>query len=142
MEPQAFSSQYTEVVQRPDSYWQERLIEAQTGKKSWLLFAKEDDRLIGMIGAYWPGAGDTVEIISVYVTQEKRGQGVATALMAAILREVSKNRTFQKAILTVNADQAAAVALYRHFGFQLVGEKAGIMGDGISHLGYLMEKEL
>jgi ribosomal protein S18 acetylase RimI-like enzyme len=141
MEPQAFSSQYAEVVQRPDFHWQERLIEAQAGKKSWLLFAKQNGQLIGMIGASCSEASNVVEIISVYVTRKKRGQGIATALMAAILEEVRKAGIFRKAVLTVNADQAAAVALYRHFGFRIVGEKTGVMGDGVSYLGYLMEME-
>ncbi len=142
LEPQAFSSRYASAIQNPDSYWQGRLVEAQAGQKSWLLFAKENDRLIGMIGAYAEEESDEVGIISVYVTKEKRGQGVATVLMAAILAEVGKKGVFQKAVLTVNADQTPAVALYRHFGFQIVGEEMEIQGDGNSHPSYIMEKAL
>ena len=39
-EPQAFGSKYEDQQQRPDSYWQGRLSEAQAGKKGWLLFAR------------------------------------------------------------------------------------------------------
>ena len=42
----------------------------------------------------------------------------------------------------MNAGQIAAVVLYRHFGFEIVGEKIGVMGDGNSYQGYIMEKEL
>ena len=139
LEPQAFGSSYADAVQRPDSSWQERLVEAQAGKKGWLLFAKESDRITGMVGAYRVDDSDVVEIISVYVTKEKRGQGVATALMAAILEEVGRSGIFRKAVLSVNADQTAAVALYRRFGFQIVGEKTGVMGDGLTHRGAIME---
>lgn len=142
MEPQAFGSSYAEVLQRPDSHWQERLIDAQAGKKSWLLFAKENNRIIGMIGAYYVQESDVVDIISVYVTEERRGHSVGTELMAAILAEVGKGSVFRKVGLTVNAGQTAAVALYRHFGFQIVGEKSGVMGDGRTYQGYIMEKEL
>ncbi len=140
-EPQAFGSSYSEVVQRPDSHWQDRLIESREGKKGWLLFAKENGQIIGMIGAYCAAESDVVEIISVYVTKEKRGHGVAAALMTAILEEVGKGNVFRKAVLTVNAKQTAAVALYRQFGFQIIGEKMGVLGDGISYPGYIMEKE-
>ena len=142
MEPKAFSSSYAEILQKPDSYWQERLAEAQSREKSYLLFAKENERIVGMIGAYGPEGSEVVEIVSVYVTQEKRGQGVATALMTEILEEVGKGKSFRKAVLTVNDSQTAAFALYRNFGFQIVGKISGIMGDGKSHAGYVMEKEL
>ena len=141
-EPQAFGSSYANALQRPDIHWQERLIEAQAGEKSWLLFAKENDRIIGIIGAFRAEEIDVVEIVSVYVTGEKRGQGAATALMAAILAAVGKGNIFRKAVLGVNAGQTAAVALYRRFGFQIVAEKSAVQGDGNAYLGYIMEKEL
>src|SRR5947209_7654165 len=83
-EPQAFGSSYQENLQKPDVYWQGRLADAAEGKKSWLLFAKEKDRLIGMIGAFITDEKDAAEIISVYVTKEKRGKGVSKALMTEI----------------------------------------------------------
>jgi ribosomal protein S18 acetylase RimI-like enzyme len=141
-EPQAFGSSYADVLQRPDSHWQERLIEAQSGKKSWLLFAKENAQIIGMIGAFRAEESDVVEIVSVYVTQEKRRLGVANALMAAILDEVGKGNAIRKVVIGVNAGQTAAVSLYQHNGFQIVGEKNGVMGDGMSYPSYVMEKEL
>ena len=142
MEAQAFGSSYAEVLQRPDSHWQERLVEAQAGKKSWLLFAKEDERIVGMIGAFCPNQSAVVEIVSVYVTQEKRGQGIGGALLTAILEEVGQDHTFKKAVLSVNAGQTAAVALYQHFGFRIVGQKTGVMGDGNSYTGCNMVKEI
>jgi ribosomal protein S18 acetylase RimI-like enzyme len=142
MEPQAFASRYADAFQKPDSYWQERLAEVRAGKIFWLLFAKENDRLIGMIGAYCTEESDVVEIISVYVTKDKRGLGVATALMEAILAEVGKKGAFRKAELTVNADQIQAIALYRHFGFQVIEVKTGVLGNGNSYSKYIMEKKL
>ena len=141
-EPQAFASSYSDYLQKPDSFWQGRLIDAQAGENSWLLFAKVDERMVGMIGAYRSPESAAVEIISVYVSKEHRRQGVGGALMAAILEKVGNHGGVGKAELTVNQDQAAAVALYRHFGFQTVGEKAGVMGDGYLHHGYIMQKEL
>jgi len=142
LEPQAFGSSYAENLQRPDAYWQERLAEAHTAEKGWLLFARMADKgIIGMVAAHAAGEKDEVDIISVYVRKEDRGGGVATALMAAILAEVCKEHTFQKAILTVNVDQNEAIALYRRFDFQIVAEENSVLGDGKLHPDYRMEKE-
>jgi ribosomal protein S18 acetylase RimI-like enzyme len=142
MEPQAFASQYENTVKKPDSDWQEGLAEVQVGEKNWLLFAKENDRLIGMIGAYQPETSDVVVIVALYVTKDKRGQGVAAALMEAILAEVGSKGIFRKAELAVNTDQISAIALYTHFGFKFIEEKTGVMGNGNSCSEYMMEKEL
>ena len=72
-DPQAFGSSYQDNVQKPDSYWQGRLAEAAEGKNSWLLFAKENDRLIGMIGAFQSDDDtkhNTATIISLFVTKD------------------------------------------------------------------------
>ena len=141
--PQAFSSSYAETLQRPDSHWQQRLIDAQAGEKSWLLFAKENDQITGMVGAFRPVDNPgVVDIISVYVTREKRGQGVASALMAAILAEVGRGGAIHIARLAVTTSQSAAVALYQKFGFQIVAETTGVLGDGIIHAGYIMQLDL
>ena len=153
-EPQSFSTRYEEMLQKPDTFWQGRLVDAQSGETSRLLFARENDAsgllgrgllgrgLIGMIGAYCQEGSHTVDIISVYVTREKRRQGVAHALMTAILAEVEQQGRFSKALLSVTVGQDAAIALYQRFGFQIVGENTGVMGDGLTHTEYIMEKLL
>lgn len=141
-EPQAYSSSFGEVSQRPDSHWQERLIETQQGSQSWLLFAKENDRIIGMVGAYRSVTSGVVEIISLYVTIRNRQKGAGRALLEAILAEISQASDIRKACLTVNSEQAAAVALYRESGFQVTGETGGVMGDGKYYPGYFMEKQV
>jgi ribosomal protein S18 acetylase RimI-like enzyme len=141
-DPQAFSSLYAEVERRPDSFWQERLRESQVGEKSWMLFARDGDRLVGMIGAFREAGSEMVEIISVYVSRDWRGQGVGGALMEGILGEMRRLEGVRTAVLGVNAGQAAAVALYQRFGFVIVGENSGVMGDGSVHKGYVMEKNL
>ncbi len=141
-EPQAFGSRYEDNLLRPNSFWRSRLEEAQVGEKSWLLFARVDGRIAGIIGAYCEEENDVVDIISVYVAKSARGQGVGAALMEAILAEVAKKSLFRKARLMVNADQAAALGMYRRFGFQVVGEETNVLGDGKQHMEYVMEKVL
>ncbi len=141
-EPQAFTSPYEEAAQRPPSYWQERLSAARAGEKSRLLFAKENERIVGMIGSFSAGDSQVVDIISVYVTRDARRRGIASALMAAILQEAEQTGAYRKAVLTVNGAQTAAVSLYQQFGFQIVGELSGVLGNGNPFRGFVMEKEL
>ena len=141
-EPQAFGSSYVDMEQRPPAYWQGRLTEAARAEKSWLLFAQEGEQLIGMIGAFYDEMQETADIISVYVSKTERGKGVGKALMEGILSEIGKKKGIRKAALGVNQEQAAAVGLYRRFGFEVTDEREEIQGDGKKHRGYWMEKRL
>jgi GNAT superfamily N-acetyltransferase len=141
-EPQAFGSTYADSEQRPAAYWQERLADAQRGVDSWLLFAQEGEHLVGMIGAFYDERREAAIIVSVYVSQAARGKGVGKALMEAILAEVGKRKDIRKAALGVVREQAAAVALYRRFGFEVTEEHEEAQGDGKMHRGYWMEKRM
>lgn len=141
-DPQAFGSSYQDNLQKPDSYWHGRLEDAVDGKKSWLLFAKENDRLIGMIGAFVEDEKDVAEIISLYVTKNERGKGVSQELMTGILQEIGQNDSIRKAKLVVNVNEIPAVTLYKNFGFQIAGEKNLLLGDGTCYKEYIMEKLL
>lgn len=141
LEQQAFGSRYEDNIKYPEAFWRGRLEDAQAGENL-LLFARQGDRLVGLIGTYADEEKGVVNVISVYVAAEARGQGIGAALMEAILAEVRKQGTFRKARLMVNADQAAAFDLYRRFGFEVVGEETNVLGDGLSHLEYVMEKDL
>jgi ribosomal protein S18 acetylase RimI-like enzyme len=141
-EPQAFGSAYATNLNHPESFWRGRLAEAAAGQRGWLLFARAQDRLVGMIGAYITDDPAVVEIISTYVTPEFRGQGIGRALMDAILHAVSAHSTFQTARLGVNVDQTAALRLYESFGFQIIGTEQVLMGDGQAHDQCIMAKSL
>jgi ribosomal protein S18 acetylase RimI-like enzyme len=141
-EPQAFGASYEENAQKPDDYWQGRLRETAEGVKSWLLFARAEDRLVGMIGAYAPDQTDTIELISMYVSPVVRGKGVANALMEALLEALGKTLRFRHVRLAVNVDQGPAIALYQRSGFQIEGEQMVRMGDGLMHRELVMGKAL
>ncbi len=141
-EPQAFGSSYADMVQKPAEFWQGRLADAAQAEKSWLLFAQEGEQLIGIIGAFYEEESQAAHIISVYVRKSSRGRGLGKALMEGILSEVKKKQGIHTATLGVNQEQAAAVALYRGFGFQVTEELEEIQGDGRMHPGFLMQKEL
>ncbi len=141
-EPQAFGSTYADMEERPDAFWQGRLSDAMLGEKSWLLFAQDGERLVGMIGAFCNETQETAIIVSVYVSKAERGKGIGKVLMEGILSEIGKKEGICKAALGVNREQTAAVELYRRFGFVVTGEREETQEDGKKRRGYIMEKQL
>ncbi len=130
-EPQAFSSLYADALTIPEETWMTRLQEASEAKRNWLLFARENGRLVGMVGAYMePGAGDVATVVSVYVPQEERGRGIGARLTESILDALSAKPFLRRAKLMVNPHQTPALGLYRKFGFRQTGTHAVRMGDG------------
>jgi ribosomal protein S18 acetylase RimI-like enzyme len=93
-----------------------------------------------MIGAFRTDTADHAEIIAVYVTKEQQGTGVTKALLTAILHELRQHEDIRTATLAVNASQVAAIPLYTHAGFQVVGTQRIVLGDGMEHEELLMEK--
>jgi ribosomal protein S18 acetylase RimI-like enzyme len=141
-DPQAYFAAVLESVQKPDSYWRERLIEAQEGKKSWLLFAKEGNSIIGIIGAFIKEKEDIANIISLYVSVDSRRKGVSKLLMKSMLTVLEKNLTNKSIRLAVNVDQSPAINLYKSFGFQIFEMKNSLLGDGKYHDEYIMIRSL
>jgi [ribosomal protein S18]-alanine N-acetyltransferase len=69
-------------------------------------------------------AADEAEILTIAVDQPVRGKGVGRALLAETLRQAA-NAGARAMFLEVDADNAAALALYKRLGFVKVGERAG-----------------
>jgi ribosomal protein S18 acetylase RimI-like enzyme len=142
-DPQAFSTAYAKAAENTEAAWKARLEEARQGEKGWLLFARERDKLVGMIGAYVEdNATDTATIVSVYVPKEERGKGISVRLMEGILQRISGKPSLKRALLAVNKDQIAAVALYEKFGFRQTGSEPLRMGDGSLAEELTMERPL
>jgi ribosomal protein S18 acetylase RimI-like enzyme len=144
--PQAFGTTYQAQSVKPDSFWQTRLESAAKGEQNWLIFARADQQLVGMMGAFrgsrdFPDASDRATIIAVYVTPAWRGKGVSYLLMRAILDTLKENG-IRVVHLGVTVEQIAAVHLYQRFGFTIVNTEYELMGDNAFHDGYLMEKVL
>src|SRR4051812_49340977 len=67
-------------------------------------------------------SADELHINNIGVREESRRRGLGAALLAAALEEGAR-RGAQLAVLEVRAGNAAAQALYRRFGFEVVGER-------------------
>ena len=140
-EPQAFGASYAEAIEKPDSYWRERLEAVDSVLGPWMLFAESAGSLVGMAGAYADEHG-VIWIISVYVTASERGCGVARRLMEAVLGQIASTSAVTRVSLMVNKSQSIAVALYSSLGFRVKGEVPVTLGDGNLHEEYIMEKAL
>jgi ribosomal protein S18 acetylase RimI-like enzyme len=128
---EAFSSSLAASENLPDEFWKKRLADAWLAERSWLLFAREDDRLVGMIGAFVEqGSADTATVVSVYVPKEERGKGIAARLMGEMLRVLSERPVLKRARLSVNVSQLPAADLYRRFGFREIGREPSRTGAG------------
>ena len=140
---EAFSSVYAKELQHPEQFWKARFADAERGERSWLLFARQDNRLVGMIGAFTEGdSTETATIVSVYVPREQRGNGISTRLMEEMLRVLSAVPNLKKARLDVNVSQLAAIRLYKRFGFRESGKKPAVTGAGQPVEQLVMERQL
>jgi putative acetyltransferase len=59
------------------------------------------------------------------VHDDFHGRGIGSALMAALIDVADKWLDLKRLELTVYVDNAAAVALYRKFGFEVEGTRRG-----------------
>jgi ribosomal protein S18 acetylase RimI-like enzyme len=131
--PEAFGSTYKSNLEKPYSEWTDRL----SDPKFIMLFARKGDELLGMAGAVLEE--NFAHILSVFVIQEARGQGISKLLMKELIRKIKLNTSLRKIELQVNPIQKTAVQLYKSFGFKETGVKKLMLGDGMEYDCYNME---
>lgn len=125
--PEAFSSSYEEVVNRPNPVAQ---YEKSFGLADQYNFgAFENDRLIGMV-TLLPETKEKLKhkanIVAMYVTPSQRGKGLGSALLSEAIKQADKLEGITKINLSVVSINYGAKALYKKFGFESYGleEKA------------------
>lgn len=142
-DPEAFSSSYADDLNRPDEIWQQRVAAATQGDRSWLLFARQNNQLVGMIGAFLEGeSAEVATVVSMYVPKEARRRGISLRLMDELLRILSGRPDLKKAELRVNATQRPAIQLYKRFGFRQTGSQPSTTGAGQVVQQIMMERDL
>ena len=73
-------------------------------------------------------------IYGVYVTAAFRRQGVARALLSAILETVRKDSSLEQLLLAVATSQHAAKQLYLDFGFEIFGREPRALKVGSDYI--------
>ncbi len=144
-DPQAFSSTYARESAYSDEKWQQRVQSASEGKNSWMYFARQRGKLVGMIGGYRDEndqKNHTAQIWGVFVSPDQRGKGISKKLMATLIDRLSQNPDINTLKLEVNTDQKSASKLYESFGFTTTKTISIQLGDGQLHEVTEMEKSL
>jgi GNAT superfamily N-acetyltransferase len=141
-DPQAFSSTYEDNLKLEDKVWKQLLEKSLKGESQWYLFAKKDEQLIGMVGAFTEEEKDTAIVIAMYVVKEQRGKGISKQLMNGIISQVQKNKTIKKISLRVSTGQPVALNLYKGLGFKEFKKEKIILGDGEERVICYLEKAL
>lgn len=122
--PTAFSADYQVHLNRPLSYWENRL---RADEHTTIFLAEQAGRLIGMTGIYRRESLKTrhsADILSVFVHPEWRGLRIAEALIEACA-DWAKARQVKMLKLGVNASNTAAVRCYERCGFKIYGTEPG-----------------
>jgi len=83
------------------------------------MLALKDGAVAGRAGVL--AVGDVGRIDQVYVAEAFRRQGVGRTLMSRAL-EICARSLFKHILLSCDADNVAANALYQQLGFQKIGE--------------------
>jgi L-phenylalanine/L-methionine N-acetyltransferase len=116
--------------------WTKRIEEMPAGPTSAELFivAERGGEVVGNAGVHAPAhvRRRHAATIGMAVATQAQGQGVGTALMRAIVDWADGWAQLLRLELTVYADNAAALALYRKFGFEVEGtHRAYAIRDGV-----------
>lgn len=118
-----------------EELWRARLLDNNTpGKTDLLLVAERDGTIVGSAGLHPAGPHlrrRHVLMLGISVSPEAQGQGVGSALMAALCNYADQWVGALRLELNVYTDNARALALYRKFGFAIEGtHKAYALRDG------------
>ena len=145
-DPSAFGGAYEDEVQFDDAVWQQRAQSSFEGHGNITLFGEMDGKLVGMIGFGWTDRikmRHVASIYAVYLTPLVRGKCLASIMLSAVLDEIRQIPYIGKISLSVTVGQDAALALYKKYGFEIVGtaRKDIKIGDTYYDL-YLMERFL
>ncbi len=117
--PDAFGSTYAESAQRSEERWRQQLALLAT-----VIAVDRSQRDVGIArGAPYDGRPGSAILLSMWVAQEARGQGVGEMLVLAVIGW-AKDAGFDALFLDVADDNAKAIALYERCGFAPTGAKA------------------
>lgn len=144
--PQAFLATVDEETNKPEEVWRKRLQDSLDVNGQFLVFAEDDGELIGLMGAFVEDnikVQHTATVVSVYVNPLYRGQGISSLLMKGLIDMVSQDTKIIRLELMVVTTQESAIALYKRFGFEMIGTvHKEVCVDGVYYDEHIMEKML
>lgn len=143
--PQAFSADYQLNLDRPISYWQERIDSNLANPRQCIFVAAAGDALVGMTGIMREESPKTchyANIWGVYVKASHRGLGLGERLMNAC-QDWAAEGGVRFIRLGVAVSNTPAVRCYQRAGYTIYGtEPASIHYQGQDIDEYLMVLKL
>src|SRR6478672_2219661 len=118
-----FSTRYDDMVREPDKMWRDWVGEAAVGDQKTLFVADEDDRWLGVVGAFVRVNPREVQLISMWVDPQARGRGIARDLIRAVATWAG-DRGATTVVLFVQEANEPARQLYERAGFTQTGDRA------------------
>ena len=122
-----FSTRYDDMVREPDKTWRDWVGEAAVGEQKTLFVADEDDRWLGVVGAFVRVDPREVQLISMWVDPQARGRGIAQDLIRAVAGWAHE-RGSTRVVLFVQEANEPAQQLYERAGFSQTGDRAPAPG--------------
>ena len=116
-----------------------QVIQRELGQGSLYYLMLKDDEPVGYL-CVKPEVS-TLFLSKVYVLASQRGSGIGRQALARI-REIAAERNLHLVRLTVNRHNRSAIAAYRRWGFEVVGETCADIGGGYVMDDYAMELRL
>lgn len=123
---------YPGLMQLPytdEEVWRQRLAESLApGKTDLLLVAEKDGDVVGSAGLHPVAVSQRrrhAMMLGISVLTAMQGNGVGQALMHALCDYADNWMGLLRLELGVYTDNAAAIALYRKFGFEIEGTYRG-----------------
>ena len=110
-----------------DSWSRDSLSSLFDGERNVVLIACQDDVAVGYITGWY--VHDEAEIARLGVLYEARKQGIASALISAMIKDFDDLKV-QKLSLEVRVSNKAGFAIYHKFGFAVRGRRPRYYEDG------------
>lgn len=128
-----FGTRWEDAAREPDERWQSWVAEAERGETRALFAAEQDGRWLGVAGSFLRVDPREAQLISMWVTPEARGQGIAQALIRAVA-EWAGSRGCDDVFLFVQETNLAAQRLYARAGFRATGTREPVPRRGFKVL--------
>ncbi len=115
--PTAFGSTLAEAQAHPGDAWDHQAADEARSATRARFAAEENGRWYGMAAGFLiPEQPGTVQLVSMWVDPARRGSGVGTALVEAVV-EWARGRSAKRVQLWVTVSNSQAKALYARTGF-------------------------
>ncbi|MGE7761402.1 N-acetyltransferase family protein [Peribacillus sp. NPDC097895] len=120
--PESFGSSFEEERKNPLETYKSRF----QSDESFTLGAFENEKLIGVVTLVKENKlklKHKATIFAVYVSPEKRSNGIGMSLMAEAIKQAKNSEGIEQIYLSVVTSNEAAKKLYSYLGFEVFGKE-------------------